>query len=222
MSAHNYAPILTKGLESELVAYEEGLLRFTTDTKRIFLDTGSSSRIEFTDFVKGMTESQILALNIPADILPKFYLASDTWKLYVYDTTTSTWKNIKCTLTASDVGALPIFKNADAFYGTCSTAAATVAKEVILATGTDDNYSLRAGIVLTVKFTYAVPADATITIGTDAAKYIKYNGANITGNIIAAGDTCLFVYNGTAFDLIAMDSIIGLTAGDYGEVVAEA
>ena len=115
MSANNYSPILTKGLESELTTYTEGLLRFTTDTHRLFLDTGSSSRIEFTDFVKDYTKAQILALT--TGILPKIYIASDTHELFAYNTTSSTWEQI---------GYVPK-TNTDAFYGVCSTAAATAA-----------------------------------------------------------------------------------------------
>jgi hypothetical protein len=90
--ANTYSPILTKGTEADLKSFVEGKLRFTVDTGRIFLDTGASSRIEYTDFVKGLTETQILALT--TGILPKVYMSSDTFKLFYYDTTSSTWKSI--------------------------------------------------------------------------------------------------------------------------------
>lgn len=87
-NATTYNSILSKGLESELpVANEDGKLRFTTDTGRIFLDNGNT-RIEFTDFVKGNSEQQILQIQNP---LPKLYLSNDTGKLLYYD---QTWKTI--------------------------------------------------------------------------------------------------------------------------------
>ena len=89
--AHSYSPILTKDVEANLTTYAEGKLRFTTDTHKIFLDVSNNARIEFTDFVKGLTEAQIKATNNP---LPKLYLASDTHKLLVYNTTSSEWETI--------------------------------------------------------------------------------------------------------------------------------
>ena len=83
MSTYTYNKILSKGIEADLPAQvKEGKLRFTTDTKKIFLDT-DGQRIEFSDFIKGKTESQIKGILAP---LPKFYLASDTQKLWYYDT----------------------------------------------------------------------------------------------------------------------------------------
>ena len=90
--AHTYSPILTKGTEATLVNFVEGKLRFTTDTGRIFLDTGSNSRIEYTDFVKGLTEAEIKDLD--TGILPKLYMSSDTFKLFYYDTENTEWKTI--------------------------------------------------------------------------------------------------------------------------------
>ncbi len=90
--ANTYSPILTKGTEASLVNFVEGKLRFTTDTGRIFLDTGSNSRIEYTDFVKGMTEAEIKALT--TGILPKLYMSSDTSTLFYYDSTNTEWKTI--------------------------------------------------------------------------------------------------------------------------------
>lgn len=78
---------LTRGLESTLdkLPISDGKLRFTTDTGRLFLDCGTALRIEISDFVKGMTESQIKSNMIP---LPKFYYAYDTQRLFYYNGTT--------------------------------------------------------------------------------------------------------------------------------------
>lgn len=78
--------------------------------------------------------------------------------------------------------------------GTCSTAAATAAKEAEL-TG----YVLVKNGYVTVTFTYAVPANATLNINSQGAKPIFYDGAAIKAGVIKAGYTVTFCYDGTAY-----------------------
>ena len=85
-------------------------------------------------------------------------------------------------------------------YGTCATAEATAAKAVTLS-----NYALTVGGIVSVKFTYAVPASATLNVNTKGAKAIYYKGAAITAGIIKAGDVATFIYDGTQYHLIAID-----------------
>ena len=85
-------------------------------------------------------------------------------------------------------------------YGTCDTAASTTAKTVSIS-----NYKLTKGGIVSVKFTYSVPANATLNISDTGAKYIYYNGSIITDNIIKAGDTATFIYDGTNYKLISLD-----------------
>lgn len=87
--------------------------------------------------------------------------------------------------------------------GTCDTAASTAAKVVALS-----NYALATGGIVSVKFTNAVPANATLNINSKGAKSIYYNGSAITAGIINAGDTATFIYDGTQYHVIAIDSII--------------
>ena len=86
-------------------------------------------------------------------------------------------------------------------YGTCATAAATVAKVVTLS-----SYSLTTGGIVSVKFTYAVPASATMNINSKGAKAIYYRGSSITAGIINAGDIATFIYNGSQYHLLTVDS----------------
>lgn len=72
-----YVKILSKGVQANLPEIEDGKLRFTTDTGRLFLDNGGN-RIEITDLVKGKTKEEILNIENP---LPKLYLSSDTHEL---------------------------------------------------------------------------------------------------------------------------------------------
>ena len=91
-------------------------------------------------------------------------------------------------------------------YGTCSTAAATAAKVATLS-----GYTLVTGGKPTIKFTYAVPASATLNINSQGAKSIYYNGSVITADIIAAGDIVTFVYTGSRYDVIAIDHCAKVT-----------
>ena len=87
-------------------------------------------------------------------------------------------------------------------YTTCSTAAATKAKTASLS-----SYALSNGGIVAVKFTYAVPADATLNVNGKGAKPMYYAGAAITGDIIKAGDTATFMYESAngRYHLLAVD-----------------
>lgn len=85
-------------------------------------------------------------------------------------------------------------------YGTCSTDAATAAKVVTLS-----SYSLVVGGIVAVKFTYAVPASATLNINSKGAKPIFYRGSAVVANAIKAGDVAVFIYDGTNYHLLTID-----------------
>lgn len=92
-------------------------------------------------------------------------------------------------------------------YGTCSTSANTTAK-----TATLSGYSLITNGIVSIKFTYAVPASATLNINSKGAKSIYHRGSALKANIINAGDIATFVYNGSYYHLIAIDKNIDTTA----------
>lgn len=102
--------------------------------------------------------------------------------------------------------------NTNDAYGTCSTVAATATKVVTLS-----SYSLVTNGTVAVKFTYAVPANATMNINGKGAKSIYYKGIAITGGIINAGDLAFFMYNGSQYHLLGIDSKIS-SSGGSGEV----
>ena len=93
-------------------------------------------------------------------------------------------------------------------YGTCDTAEATIAKEAVIS-----SYSLSTGGIIAIKFIYAVPANATLKIKTSSTitggitKSIYYNGSAITADVIKAGDTATFMYDGTNYNLISIDRV---------------
>ena len=86
-------------------------------------------------------------------------------------------------------------------YGVCDTAEATLAKACTIS-----SYTLSTGGSVSIKFTNAVPANSTLNIRTRGAKKIFYKGSAITDGIIKAGDTATFVYDGTQYQLISIDS----------------
>lgn len=115
--------------------------------------------------------------------------------MYIYDGTYWVW-------VSSGSDSNTIYSNASLGqgYGTCTTAEATVAKIVTLS-----SYALVVGGIVSVKFTYAVPASATLNINSNGAKAIYRRGSTITAGIIKAGDTATFIYNGSQYHLISVD-----------------
>lgn len=82
--------------------------------------------------------------------------------------------------------------------GTCATS--TAAATVVL-----DNFALKLGGIVAIKFTNALPANATLAINSTAAKAVYYRGAANTAGDIQAGDIATFIYDGTNYVLIAND-----------------
>lgn len=109
-------------------------------------------------------------------------------------------------------------------YATCATAAATSAK-----TATISNYELVKGGIVSIKFDNAVGAGATMNISSKGAKDIFFKGVAITANVIQAGDTATFMYDGTQYHLLAVDrlnkaAVVGIswTDGNKNAVVTYA
>ena len=88
-------------------------------------------------------------------------------------------------------------------YGTCSTAASTAAKTVTMS-----NYLLTTGGIVTIKFTNAVPANATLNINSKGAKSIYSRGSAIAAGVIKAGDVATFIYDGTYYHLISVTNVV--------------
>lgn len=85
-------------------------------------------------------------------------------------------------------------------YGTCSTPNSTSEKAVSLS-----GYNLVNGGYVSVRFTNTVSANATMNINSRGAKQIYYNNSAIGNNMIPAGCTALFVYDGTRYHLLSTD-----------------
>lgn len=94
-------------------------------------------------------------------------------------------------------------------YGTCSTAAATAAKEVTLG----NTFILTAGATILVKFTNGISvANATLAVThtpigasqatTETAKAIYLNGSALAAGVIPSGAEVILRYDGTNFNII--------------------
>ena len=101
------------------------------------------------------------------------------------------------------IGYVP--KNIEQGFGilTCNTAAGTAAKTA----STNDvvNYSPVKNSYVSVKFTHAVSANATLNIDSTGDVPLYYRGSAIINNIIKANDIATFVYNGTNYNLVSVD-----------------
>lgn len=87
-------------------------------------------------------------------------------------------------------------------YGVCSTAYNTSAK-VVSITG----FELTKNGIVSITFNNAVSSSATLNVNNSGAKSIYHKGAAIASNVIISGDTATFVYDGTKFNLIAIDRV---------------
>ena len=83
-------------------------------------------------------------------------------------------------------------------YGTCSTAAATVAKTVSC-----KGFTLVTGAEITIRFTVTnTAASPTLNVNNTGAKAIVYRNAAISAGYLAANRVYKFVYDGTNYELI--------------------
>lgn len=113
--------------------------------------------------------------------------------------------------TARNINGISFDGSANRFnYGTCSTAASTVAKTVSC-TG----FTLATGSEITVKFIYAnTAANPTLNVNSTGTKAIYYNGSAITSGLLVAKGTYTFRYNGTQWDLVGS---AGSSGKDYAD-----
>ena len=97
-------------------------------------------------------------------------------------------------------------RNKAIWHATCSTAAGTTAKVATLDGGDTANFSLAAGVVVAVTFTYGNTATTpTLNVNSKGAKNIviphaansQISGYGTTYNTWGAYETLLFTYNGT-------------------------
>lgn len=104
----------------------------------------------------------------------------------------------------------------------CDTAVTTYDKVATLVSGS--NFQLVPGAIVAVAFTYLVSnkeGAITLAVGGTTAKPVYFRGSAIGGNVIDAGDTATFMYNGTQWDLLSVDKNFSSVAvsGDYDDLI---
>lgn len=82
-------------------------------------------------------------------------------------------------------------------YGECDTDEGTELTVDI------DDFILKLGGIVSVKFNYNVPAEATLNISNTGAKNIYCFGTAVVSGFINAGDTVTFIYDGTQYQVLA-------------------
>ena len=112
----------------------------------------------------------------------------------IYDSDTQKWVNGGASASSTP-------ESMGIGYGTCVTVSSTSTKAVTLA----DFVLTKNGIVV-VKFSNAVTGAASLNVNSTGAKDILYRGGALTNGIINANDTATFIYDGTNFHIISVDS----------------
>ena len=122
--------------------------------------------------------------------------SANYYNFYIYDGTYWVWIN-------RSTDANTTYSNASLGngYATCDTAESTTAK---VATFVNDTYTLVTNGIVSVKFTYAVPANSTLNINSKGAKPIYFNGGAIINGVINAGDTVTFFYDNTNYHIVSI------------------
>lgn len=108
-------------------------------------------------------------------------------------------------VTVGTQGTLPVNKGGTGvttatpmFYGTCSTAASTVAKAV-----TCSGFVLTTGAQIVVKFTNTSTATApTLNVNSTGAKTIQYQGYSLVSGALRASGFYHFLYDGTYWQVV--------------------
>lgn len=206
---NGFAPATTGTYPGHIIAYGDCTTGPATKIKEVTLRAGTpnlspGARV-VVNFEHGNTVKTGLKLSINGGTAISIYQSEDSgWvpedlngpvMLFLYNNgAENQWEIMAKTRGRSNA-------NSGTGYATCDTAEATAAK-----VGTLSNYMLRTGGIVAVKFTYAVPASATLNINSAGAKAIYYRGAAITAGVIGAGDTATFVYDGTQYQLLSIDS----------------
>lgn len=205
---NGFAPATTGTFAGKIIAYGVCATGPSTQTKNVYITAGSfnfwpGARV-IVNFEHGNTAAKPKLSIDGGTAYPIYFPADSGWLpedlkgsvlLFLYnDGVQSYWEIMAKTRGRSNA-------NSGTGYATCDTAEATTAK-----VGTLSNYMLRTGGIVAVKFTYAVPASATLNINSAGAKAIYYRDAAITAGVIGAGDTVTFMYDGTYYCVLSVMS----------------
>lgn len=114
---------------------------------------------------------------------------------YMWDGTYWVWRS-------SGYDANTTYTNVALGHGYATQNNSSAATAITAALG---SYALTANGIVSVHFTYDVPANATLNVNGKGAKAIYHRNAPIAAGVIKAGDTATFVYS-TYYHLLSVDS----------------
>ena len=105
------------------------------------------------------------------------------------------------------------------FFGAFCYCSSTTNSSAAFSASNSDYKLVKNGIV-SVKFSAAVPASATLNINSKGAKSIYYGTSAIAAGVIQQGDTATFIYDGSHYVLLAVDrSITEMTDTEVTDLV---
>ena len=185
----------------------EGTLRYTMESGALYMDCGET-RIEITDFVKGLTEEQIRAIVQP---LPKVYISTDSGRLLVYDNEREDW------ITIGGSGAVDWADNAGTATYAFNAGTATKAYS-------SDHATNAGSAVYAVEATHAGTADYGTNAGTadhallaETAIYALNGGTSTEAEHAVNADTATYAINaGTSVQADHADTATYAGTADYG------
>ena len=198
------------GIAFGTCATAAGTTAKVVDSDGFTLQTGSLIAVKFTVTNSGAVGSLTMNVEGTGDKAIKYRggnipsagtLAANRVYLFAYDGTD--WELVGDFDTNTTYTNMSLGQG----YGTCATAADTLAKVVTLS-----SYNLTVGGIVFVKFEHGLTiadgdtSEVTLNINGKGAKPIRYWGDKPKTNAILSGDIVAFMYDGTYYQMLIADN----------------
>lgn len=177
---------------SDKTSFETSNLVLLKGELAVELDSSGNGKFKVGDGIKTYTQLPYINLT-PTEIDTKL---NDFVKAINVSNRHVTYTKGDNSVTEFDV----VYKNEELGhgYGVCETSEGTDYEVSI------DDFILKLGGIVVVKFDNDVPAEATLNISETGAKPIYCFGAAVTTGFIKANDTVTFIYDGTNYQVISV------------------
>lgn len=177
---------------SDKTSFETSNLVLLKGELAVELDSSGNGKFKVGDGIKTYTQLPYINLT-PTEIDTKL---NDFVKAINVSNRHVTYTKGDNSVTEYDV----VYKNEELGhgYGVCETSEGTGYEVAI------DDFILKLGGIIVVKFDNDVPAEATLNISETGAKPIYCFGAAVTTGFIKANDTVTFIYDGTNYQVISV------------------
>ena len=177
---------------SDKTSFETSNLVLLKGELAVELDSSGNGKFKVGDGVKTYTQLPYINLT-PTEIDTKL---NDFVKAINVSNRHVTYTKGDNSVTEFDV----VYKNEELGhgYGVCETSEGTDYEVGI------DDFILKLGGIVVVKFDNDVPAEATLNISETGAKPIYCFGSAVTTGFIKANDTVTFIYDGTNYQVISV------------------